>query len=765
MYETIVSAVDTKITRGNDIVSRRNEFSGMSIERNSRRVNSGFTFQDTRKDRFISERNLGNKKRGKRRKKSKNSNQSFSVASSVICQIIFILLTFIHMELAFHIFTYRSLGKFIVYPIAFALPIGMFVLVITGLFKAKVNKIIMWVILGFTMLIFVAETIYMYVFKVPLLVTEMGAGNLQVLDYWKEILISFIKCMPATMLYAVPLVVYGILLKMGMRFVRKPIGVTFVFLIMALCFAFVPVIMVNLSDKDKNIIYENYHDMYDNTSAISDYGVFTTLRLNAVKLIKNDTGEVDLDELEIGTPAPTFTLGPKADEPTITDPDSTAAPVIDTSPNAMDIDFVKLAENEKNEYIKKLDQYFASLMPTRKNKYTGMFKGYNLIYLTGEAFSPYCVSKELTPTLYKLTHSGFVFNNYYVPVTGESTCGGEFMNISGLLTNPNRPRGVFTMQQCKNNYMPLTMGAQFRRAGVNTMAYHNNSYTYYGRNETIPAMGYTFKAGNGGSMDDSVARSKGYLFDLEHPKYWPQSDLEMMIGSGKEYITADKQFHAYYMTVSGHMLYTFTGNRMSSKNKDLVADLPYSEHCKAYIACNIELDRALENLLQQLEEAGVLDKTVICLSADHYPYGLTNEEIEEIVGGPVEENFELYRNYLLLYNSAMETVVIDKPCSSIDIIPTLSNLFGFTYDSRLLPGQDILSDSEGLVIMTSNRSFITDKVMYNSKTKKCYDLNGNEIDVDKDYITEMKKKINLKFTMNQLLIEHDYYRTLKKYFE
>lgn len=754
----------TIITRGNDFVSRRNEFSGLSVNKSQRRVNAGFTFQDTRKDRFIPEGSIGRSGKRNKRKKKKNGNPPFSVALSVISQMIFILLTFIYMEIAFHIFTFRSLGKFIIYPITFAIPVGFIVLVLTGLFKSKVNKIIMWVILGLTMLIFVAETIYMYVFKVPLLVTEMGAGNLQVLDYWKEILTSFFKCMPAIILYAVPLVIYGILLKMGMRFVRKPIGVTFVFLIMALCFAFLPVVLVNLSNKDENIIYENYHDMYDNTSALADYGVFTTLRLNTMKLIRNDSGEVDLDDLDIGTPAPTFTLGPKKEE--TGDPDDPSSePVIDTSPNAMDIDFVKLAENESDEYIKKLDQYFASLTPTRKNKYTGMFKGYNLIYLTAEAFSPYCVDEKLTPTLYKLTHSGFVFSNYYVPVTGESTCGGEFMNICGLLTNPNRPRGVFTMQQTIGNYMPLTMGAQFRRLGVNTLAYHNNSYTYYKRNETIPVMGYTFKAGNGGSIDDAKAKAEGHLFELEHPKYWPQSDLEMMIGSGKEYITADKQFHAYYMTVSGHMLYTFTGNRMAAKNKDLVADLPYSDNCKAYIACNIELDRALENLLKQLEEAGVLDKTVICLSADHYPYGLTNEEIEEIVGGPVEENFELYRNYLLLYNSAMETVVVDKPCSSIDIIPTLSNLFGFTYDSRLLPGQDILSDSEGLVIMTSNRSFITDKVMYNSKTKKCYDLQGKEIEVDSDYINEMKKKINLKFTMNQLLIEHDYYRTLKKYFE
>ena len=69
----------------------------------------------------------------------------------------------------------------------------------------------------------------------------------------------------------------------------------------------------------------------------------------------------------------------------------------------MDIDFEVLARNEENEVIRTLHQYFASVQPTNKNKYTGMFKGYNLIMITAEGFSPYAVHKDLTPTLYKLT--------------------------------------------------------------------------------------------------------------------------------------------------------------------------------------------------------------------------------------------------------------------------------------------------------------------------------------------------------------------------
>lgn len=55
-----------------------------------------------------------------------------------------------------------------------------------------------------------------------------------------------------------------------------------------------------------------------------------------------------------------------------------------------------------------------------------LLKDYNLITICAESFSPWFISQELTPTLYKLTHEGFVFTNYYQPGWGQSTTRGEF---------------------------------------------------------------------------------------------------------------------------------------------------------------------------------------------------------------------------------------------------------------------------------------------------------------------------------------------------
>ena len=114
---------------------------------------------------------------------------------------------------------------------------------------------------------------------------------------------------------------------------------------------------------------------------------------------------------------------------------------------------------------------------------------------------------------------------------------------------------------------------------------------------------------------------KGLGNGLNVKETWPESDFEMMELTVPEYINSEP-FHAYYMTVSGHMQYSFTGNYIARKNMDFVKDLAYSDQAKAYLATQIELDRALEYLMNELEEAGVADRTLIALSADHYPYGL-----------------------------------------------------------------------------------------------------------------------------------------------
>ncbi|WP_423189849.1 LTA synthase family protein [Alkalibacterium sp. f15] len=405
--------------------------------------------------------------------------------------------------------------------------------------------------------------------------------------------------------------------------------------------------------------------------------------------------------------------------------------------NILDIDFDKMLSDGNDDSLNQMHNYFASVEPTAKNEYTGRYEGYNLIFLTAESFAPYAVHEDVTPTLYKMVHEGYNFTDFYVPLWDVSSSDGEYVSLTSLVPKS----GIWSFSASADIDLPYVMGNQLKELGYNTVAYHNHTYTYYNRDASHPNMGYDYKGiGNG----------------LEISGGWPRSDLEMMQETVPEYID-NEPFHAYYVTVSGHMQYSFAGNNIAYKNKEYVADLPYSEQAKAYLATQIELDKALENMLNQLEEAGIADKTLIVLATDHYPYGLDNSTIDELAGHNVDRAFELYKSPLILYSKDMDPVTVDKPSSNLDLVPTLYNLLGVEYDSRLFMGSDIFSDSSPLV-MFRNKSFITDRGKYNSATKEFIPTEEDSSDDYYDYIDAISLIVDNKFYYSVKILETDYYK-------
>lgn len=661
--------------------------------------------------------------------------------------------TLVYLELISHLIIYRAIDSKIILPILFALPAGIFLSLLVGFFNPKVNKCLMLLLTGLICFYYGLQVTYFSLFKVFFSFQTLGMAGEAVSEFGSDVVKVIKDNISELFLVAMPLLFLPFIFNKGLELIkrkRKEAGVLGVAILLFHCIALLAILIFDKGDYSP---YDIYHNTRVHDFAGEQLGIATMARFDLIGLIspREDMVLANIPSIDWKEPISTPTQAPmqsssdsdaktstKADVEPKTTPALTSTPTptpIDKSPNVMDIDFLSLAEKEDNNVIKTLHEYFAQAIPTNKNEYTGMFKGYNLIMITAEGYSPYAVHKELTPTLYKLNNEGFIFNNFYTALWQTSTSDGEYVAMTGLI-----PVGTRSMYRARNNYIPFSLGHQFNRLGIDSKAYHNHSYTYYQRNETHSNLGYDFIAkGNGLELKSDV---------------WPGSDKEMMEDTVDRFIE-DEQFHVYYLTVSGHMNYTFIGNSMSFKNKELVKELPYSTEGKAYIACQIELDRALEYLISKLDETGVLDNTVIALSADHYPYGLDKAQLDELAGHDIEDNFEIYRNNFILWNSGMkEDIIVDKPCSSLDILPTLSNLFGLEYDSRLLMGKDILSDAAPLVIL-SNRSFITDKVMYNSATGDIKKLTDEEI--PNEYIKDINNIIKNKFTISDNILRKDYY--------
>ena len=647
--------------------------------------------------------------------------------------------------------------------VLYAALVGGAVYVITGFLPEIAGKIVYCVVNSFLWLYFMVQAVYYHVFEVFFSFASVFAVGGDVMDFKETIFGAIAEKIGIILLYTLLLISFCIFFCLKCDLDRKSWKQRL--LITAAWLLAIPLFYGSLllGGKGETEPYGLYVEDWNETIGVPKLGILVFAEKDILGLIKGDdmSGELEdiviVDRPIVHTPVPTnlpeATLtptNPPATETPVPEVSVTPGPTntptpspsptptpIDTSPNILNIDFYALAEAEKNKEIKTLHEYFASEEYTLKNEYTGMFEGYNLIYITAEGFAPYAMQEGLTPTLLKMATEGFVFKNYYAPLWMTSTIDGEFVNCTGLL-----PDRFYSLRRMIGHDMRFCFGHMFGELGYATNAYHNHSYSYYDRDETHPSMGYTYKGrGNG----------------LNITKQWPGSDLEMMELSLPEYI-GNEPFHTYYMTVSGHMEYNFNGNRMAYNNRKVVEELPYSDMAKAYIACNYELEKALTYLVEQLEAAGVAERTVIALATDHYPYGLEKEVIDELEGHEVEEAFELYKSTLIIWSPSMEEPVeVEKYCTAIDIAPTLANLFGLEYDSRLYMGKDILSTAEGLV-MFQDKSFITDRVMYNAANGEVTYLTEEEL--PEDYIKTMKQIVKNRFKISKGIIDLDYYSYL-----
>lgn len=599
------------------------------------------------------------------------------------------------------------------FVVALSLPIAITTALLSSLGKEKTNRIIGGLLLGLFTLLFMIQIVYYSIFDAYFTLYSLTGTAEVAASFWKEAIFGLKKEIYPLLLASLPLILWLFTAK---RIVlKKRISLNLALLFFFCASAIYLTVLVAIETDEEGVMSRGY--LYSNSFVpqltVSNFGVLTTY-------------ELDLKNLTLGNHS-------AAAKEKVTEKKE------NTVYNVLNIDFDSLIAKETDTVIKDMHQYFSTRTPTAQNEYTGKYKGKNIIWICAEGFSTWAIDKEKTPTLYKMVNEGYQFRNFYNPIWGVSTSDGEYTTCTGLIPKS----GVWSLYKSGSNSMPFCLGNQLSALDYTTKAYHNHSYKYYHRDISHPNMGYDYE---------------GYGNGLKVTYQWPESDVEMMDLTVPTYIN-DEKFHTYYMTVSGHLEYNFIGNQMAKKHEEDVSDLPYSSNCRAYIACQMEFDQAVSNLMKQLEAGGKLDDTLIVISGDHYPYGLTNEEIDELNGSYTERNFELYHSSLIIWDNAMaeegENVIIDKVCSPIDILPTLSNLLGLSYDSRLLMGQDIFSDSEGLVVF-ADHSWLTEKGRYNAKTNTF--TANKDTTITKNYAAEMMKKVNDMFSYSAAILDNDYYQ-------
>lgn len=413
---------------------------------------------------------------------------------------------------------------------------------------------------------------------------------------------------------------------------------------------------------------------------------------------------------------------------------------IDYTRHIDDTEWKSKIENESNQTIKEVHEYFINQDITDKNEYTGYFEGKNLVYIMIEAFDIMAINEELTPTLYKLKTEGWYFDNYYAPVYSCATGESEYISETSIIPSST----VCTPNSYYNNNYYNSIFNLFNRSDYYTSSYHNWKDEFYGRTVLHKNMG------------SSLYLDHDPLKIINHTG-WP-SDLELFENSLEYYIDKDK-FFTFVITSSTHFPYDYD-TYLTQKYWDKVKDLPYSNNVKRYIAKAMELDAGIEFLMKSLDEHGKLDDTVFVLFGDHHPLKLSYNEINSASSYDRLENYNIDKLPFIIYNSNTEPKVISKTASTFDILPTIANLFNLDYDPRDYMGIDLFSDSDSIVIF-NNGSWITDKCIYKSQSGSFISLTDEE--VTDEYIEKINKIVNDKFYISDKILTLNYFKYKYKY--
>ncbi len=631
--------------------------------------------------------------------------------------VVFLIIITLYLELLFkHILVKNIFNIGLIYTLIYSIPIFILFVILTKSFKEIVNKIFMYLTTVILVVYFEVQFIFYTLFQEPFSFTTIGLAN-QALDFRSIVVEAIGKHWLMFALFLLPLLLV-IILRKKYNFNRyhKHTNITLVIMLMiSFLSTYLTLIPKNINDNNSKELYFNTDDA---KAIINRFGLLTYTRIDIKRQIFGYETKLVFDNYVL----------PQEEK-------SDVIEEVEYGINILDLNL----EDTNNRNINTINTYVMNKQATTKNQYTGMFKNKNLIFILAEGFNEVAVDETRTPTLYKLVHNGFVFNNFYSPLF-LSTTGGEFQATTGLIPTQE----TLSMWKSKQPKISYGIGNSFGGLGYRTYAYHNWTYTYYKRNITMNTLGFTNYIGCGNGMEKRLSCN------------WLPSDIEMIDQTVPDYLGGEGPFATYYVTVSGHSPYNNSSN-IARKYMDLVNDTNYSTDVKYYLASQVELDKMLEELINKLTESGELDNTVIALVGDHYPYTLTIDQMNEVAtyqkDGTIEVN---HSNFILWSNTIEEPIVIDKVGSQVDVLPTLLNLFGIDYDSRLIVGQDLLSDCPGIAIF-SDRSWVTDYGHYFATRRQFIPKEGKELEDVDGYIRYINNTVANSYSISKLMIENDYY--------
>ena len=375
-----------------------------------------------------------------------------------------------------------------------------------------------------------------------------------------------------------------------------------------------------------------------------------------------------------------------------------------------------------------------------------------------EGMDTWLVSKENTPTIYKLMNSSYNFTNHYSYYNGGgSTFNSEFAVNTGFITPLSYTKNAYTFN--KNNF-PYSMANLFKKLDYSVNAFHMNTGEFYSRTVNYKNWGY----------DNYYGLSD--MFDYKNNEY--QLDRELILNEefSDLMFPEEGKFVDYIITYSPHLPFTNTKGVCKKlyeediqKEKEEIANstgqsideikIEFSqmsdEECAKRQAK--ETDYMIELLLQKMEEKGVLDNTVIVAFTDHYLYTIEDQSVLDKYKNT--SNNLINNTPFFIWSSDTKKTNIKKVTSQLNILPTVLNLFGIKHNVNNYIGEDALNPNyEGIVFFSDYSWYDGNVYVSGAEVTNNKKIDPEELE-DKNYlISYLTKK-------NDLALKFNYFKKVK----
>lgn len=425
---------------------------------------------------------------------------------------------------------------------------------------------------------------------------------------------------------------------------------------------------------------------------------------------------------------------------------------------------------------KKFREYYENKKDeTKTNEYTDMFKGKNILLIHAESIQNFTLNTsfngvDVAPNLKKLASEGLYFSNFYAQESVGTSSDSEFTLSTSLMPASS---GTVFVSYWDREYE--TLQKLLKKQGYYTFSMHGNNCSFWNRNNAHKSLGYEkfYCYNKDFNIDETIGLglSDKSFFRQASEKIKKISDEHTNFMGTLIMLTN----HTPFSDIESHSDYEVTykykkKNEETGQEEEVTA--PYMEGTKLgnYFKSVHYADEAIGQLIDELDQNGVLDNTVIVIYGDHdaklkksefkrfYNYDPETDSVLDKDDPNYKEvdyyQYELNRKVPFIIwskdnkDKAKET---KKIMGMYDVMPTLGNMFGFK--SKYALGHDIFSVDENVVFFPDG-NWLTDKMYYNQSKEEGKLLNPDDT-VSVDYIQKYNKLADEAVSISDSIIVYD----------